>query len=260
LESIVSIIDVGRVQSDTSDPTLYCGAESMLCYAYQHSVRPFNELLLNRTDREFTDILKHWVHQVNSGFFDGPDAIIPWNTVKSILQFYIEECKIIMKKKESEDPFVIAKTKKMYHVRDGEYGVGCSVTKERCLWQIDIFRKYFITEGLDPSDPRYVGENFRYYTEDIITRGDICMWWGNSMFPRFGVGWPKYTSREYSPPSPPSPPPENQRPSLHAPLNQTKVHLIELLSLIEDKQSGWNMREGDYLTITRKLKDAFESV
>jgi len=269
LEYLFSIIDVDRVQSDTSDPTLYCGAESMLCYAYQHSVRPFNELLLNRTDREFTDILKHWVHQVNSGFFDGPDAIIPWNTVKSILQFYIEECKIIMKQKESEDPFVIAKTKKMYHVRDGEYGVGCSVTKERCLWQIDTFRKYFITEGLDPSDPRYVGENFRYYTEDIITRGDICMWWGNSMWSRFGVGWPKYTSREYSPPSPqspqsppspPSPPPDNQRPSVHAPLNPTKVHLTELLSLIEEKQSGWNMPEGDYLTITRKLKDAFESV
>ena len=271
LEYLVSIIDVCRVQSDTSDPTLYCGAESMLCYEYQHSVRPFNEVLLNRTDREFTEILKFWVYQVNSNIKDleEPDAIIPWNTVKYILKFYIEECKKIMKQKESYDPLVIAKTKKIYHIRDGEYGVGCSVTKERCLWQIDIFRKYFITEGLDPSDPRYIGENFQYYAEDVNTRGDICKWWGLCIYSCFGVGWPKYTPRHYtpespqspqSPPSPTSPPPENQRPSVHAPLNQTKVHLTELLAFIEEKQSYWDMPEGDYLTITTKLKEAFESV
>ena len=100
--------------------------------------------------------------------------------------------------------------------------------KKDVYGKIDILRKYFITEGLHPSDERYESHNFQYYSQDIITRGNICMWWGNSMWPRFGVGWPKYTPHTQSLAPPPEGQPLQARPVAVEPINQTKKHLTEL--------------------------------
>lgn len=81
------------------------------------------------------------------------------------------------------------------------------------------------------------------------------------MWPRFGVGWAKYTPRPRSPPPPPlEERPEQNRPVPNIPINQTKKHITEFLAMIEEKQSEWSMPEGDYLELTQKLKVIFDSV
>uniref|UniRef100_A0A6C0FBE5 Uncharacterized protein n=1 Tax=viral metagenome TaxID=1070528 RepID=A0A6C0FBE5_9ZZZZ len=247
---------------DLSDARFYCGAESM------DSVNalpdyPFDETFLEYRDREFIEVLKQWVKNINRDIkaLEDPDAIVPWHIIRYVLHYYVRESKKIMKILEERDPFIVAKKKNINHIREEGYEVGTSVSKKRCLWQIDILRKYFITEGLHPSDVRYESDNFQYYTQDIIIRGNICRWWGNSMWPRFGVGWPKYTPRPRSPSPPPlEERPEQNRPVPNIPINQTKKHITEFLAMIEEKQSEWSMPEGDYLELTQKLKVIFDSV
>ena len=50
------------------------------------------------------------------------------------------------------------------------------------------------------------------------------------------------------------------RPKAVQPINKTKLHLTELLRYIDEKQDSWNMNEGEYLEVTKMLKDAFNSV
>ena len=50
------------------------------------------------------------------------------------------------------------------------------------------------------------------------------------------------------------------RPKAVQPINKTKLHLTELLRYINEKQDSWNMNEGEYLEVTKMLKDAFNSV
>ena len=245
---------------DLSDARFYCGAESIYSTHYLYGCAPFDENFLDHREEEFTEVLKQWVKNVNREVksLEDPDAVVPWYIIRYVLSFYLSESKKIMKIHEEKDPFVVAKKRNIYNICDGEYSVGSSVTKERCLWQIDILRKYFISEGLHPSDERYESHNFQYYGEDIITRGNICMYWGSRMWPRFAIGWPKYTPRR--PPSPPEEQPVQMRPVVVEPINPTKRYLTELLAIIEEKQLGWNMPEGDYLELTNKLKQTFDSV
>ena len=247
---------------DLSDARFYCGAESIYSSHYLYGCAPFDEIFLDHREEEFTGVLKQWVKNVNRELksLEDPEAIVPWYIIRYVLSFYINESKKIMKIHEERDPLIISNGKNIYNICDGEYSVGTSVTKERCLWQIDILRKYFITEGLHPSDERYESHNFQYYSQDIITRGNICMWWGNSMWPRFGVGWPKYTPHTQSLAPPPEGQPLQARPVAVEPINQTKKHLTEFLAMIEEKKSEWNMSEGDYLELTKKLKETFYSV
>lgn len=247
---------------DLSDARFYCGAESIYSSHYLYGCAPFDENFLEYRDQEFIEILKQWVKNVNRELksLEDPEAIVPWYIIRYVLSFYHNESKKIMKIHEENDPFVVAKKKNITHIREEGYEVGASVSKKRCLWQIDILRKYFITEGLHPSDERYESHNFQYYSQDIITRGNICMWWGNSMWPRFGVGWPKYTPRTQSLAPPPEGQPLQARPVAVEPINPTIKHLTEFLAMIEEKKSEWNMSEGDYLVLTDKLKEIFDSV
>ena len=246
---------------DLHDATFYCGAESMDSVIVLPDY-PFDENFLEYRDQEFIYILKQWVKNVNRELksLEDPEAIVPWYIIRYVLSFYHNESKKIMEIHEERDPFIVAKKKNINHIREEGYEVGTSVSKKRCLWQIDILRKYFITEGLHPSDVRYESDNFQYYTQDIIIRGNICRWWGNSMWPRFGIGWPKYTPITQSQAPPPEGQPSQTRPIAVEPINQTKKHITEFLAMIEEKQSGWSMPEGDYLELTQKLKVIFDSV
>ena len=245
------------------DATFYCGAESIYSIHYLHGCHPFDEIFLDHRCREFTKVLKQWVKNVNKDIkaLEDPDAIVPWYIIRYVLSFYLNESKNIMKIHGERDPYAVNTKKAINHIRDGDYVIGCSVTKERCLWQIDVLRRYFITEGLDPSDSRYEFDNFQYYTVDIITRGHICMYWGNRMWSQFSEVWPRYISQTQSqPPRPTEPQPEQMRPVAIEPINPTKTHLTELLAMIEENQLKWNMSEGDYLELSKKMKATFDSV
>ncbi len=66
-------------------------------------------------------------------------------------------------------------------------------------------------------------------------------------------------AQEVETPEPPDTP-SIERPRVNEPLHPAKKKLTELLYFIEDKRESWNMNEGDYLVLTKKLKETFDSV
>tara|TARA_B100002019_G_C21271697_1_gene602736 strand:+ start:3173 stop:4306 length:1134 start_codon:yes stop_codon:yes gene_type:complete len=66
-------------------------------------------------------------------------------------------------------------------------------------------------------------------------------------------------AQEVETPEPPDTP-SIERPRVNEPVHPVKRKLTELLYFIEDKRESWNMNEGDYLVLTKKLKETFDSV
>lgn len=165
-----------------------------------------------------------------------------------------------------------------------------SVTKERCEWQIkklnDLFRDLCVPE----IDERY--------PEGLLsvshTREDISQWWAATIQEECrlswfscrpgaearedpdvlrvlaSVGWTPQQDRDIDAPlqradqevRSPEPPDTSpiERPLVNEPLHPAKRKLTELFYFIEDKRESWNMNEGDYLELTKKLKETFDSV
>jgi len=71
------------------------------------------------------------------------------------------------------------------------------------------------------------------------------------------VGWTH--DQAVGSPEPPDTP-YIERPRVNEPVHPVKRKLTELLYFIEDKRESWNMNEGDYLELTNKLKETFDTV
>lgn len=155
-----------------------------------------------------------------------------------------------------------------------------SVIKERCEWQIQKLNNLFRDQCVPEIDERY--------PEGLLsvshTREDIAQWWVVTIQQECRLSWVScrpgaeawedpdvlrvLSSVGWTPdqavgsPEPPEPPdtPSIERPRVNEPVHPVKRKLTELLYFIEDKRESWNMNEGDYLVLTKKLKETFDSV
>lgn len=165
-----------------------------------------------------------------------------------------------------------------------------SVIKERCEWQIQKLNNLFRDQCVPEIDERY--------PEGLLsvshTRQDIAQWWAVTIQQECRVSWVSWirgasvredpdvlrvlasvgwtpqqdrdgearlqrADQEVISPEPPDTP-SIERPRVNEPVHPVKRKLTELLYFIEDKRESWNMNEGDYLVLTKKLKETFDSV
>ena len=272
----------------------YCGPS----WESREIGEPFNDNIYAFPDR-IQSMMRSWVENVSSIAYDlyqrDIQDYVPWCEIKKILHFYQSEARLQIRRYQNEDPENLKEFQDRYR-RDLEWcsGIpdgwsisrveleGCpprsvvqpSVIKERCEWQIkklnDLFRDLCVPE----IDERY--------PEGLLsvshTRQDIAQWWAITIQQECRISWVSWmrgaeawedpdvlrvlAGVDWTPDQAPEPPntPSIERPRVNEPVHPVKRKLTELLYFIEDKRESWNMNEGDYLELTKKLKETFYSV
>ena len=268
----------------------YCGP----CWERREIGEPFNDNIYAYPDR-IKSMMKSWVENVSSIAYDlyqrDIQDYVPWCEVNKILHFYQSEARLQISRYQNEDPENLEEFQDRYKRnthRNRELGhsiedwshtdpVQPSVIKERCEWQIQKLNNLFRDQCVPEIDVRY--------PEGLLsvshTREDIAQWWAVTIQQECSLSWVScrpgaeeweepdvlgiLSSVELTPDQTVRSPgtldsSSIERPCVNEPLHPAKKKLAELLYFIEEKRESWNMNEGDYLELTKKLKETFDLV
>ncbi len=251
---------------------IYCGP----CWERREIGEPFNDNIYAYPDR-IRLMMKSWVENVSSIAYDlyqrDIQDYVPWCEVNKILHFYQSEARLQISRYQNEDPENLEEFQDRYQrdtyrnrglghsLEDWSHSesIQLSVTKERCEWQIQKLNDLFRDQCVPEIDERY--------PEGLLsvshTREDISQWWAVKIQQECRLSWVSWMRRDiYTEVRSPEPPDSSsiERPCVNEPLHPAKKKLTELLYFIEEKRESWNMNEGDYLVLTKKLKETFDSV
>lgn len=247
LKALIDSIQEVTEYSQTEDK-YFCGGSRLTYQSLDQMLlcSPFSRNYMSRRDTELVGIIKSWIVSVNRITFDSYESV-PWYVVRKLLIFYLSETEKIIYMNKIDDPSFKMMKRGIDHIRDGEYGISHLVTKERCIWQILLLRDHFIDKRILYKD---IIEYRKLVIDQHVNTNDhvVIDQHANTNVHEIQYHHPTIETIQ------------NERPQIKCPINKTKTHLTELLRYIDENQSKWSMRDGEYLKVVDMLKVAFESV